>query len=98
MHLGLKTTEIPSIKPIGNQKSLSVIDINANQLVIKSGVFQHLKNLLSVNFDDVTINRIDKEAFKIDNHNSFLNINFFGCKLTNETFQNGSFDGIQNKL
>lgn len=97
LHLGLKTTEIPSIKPIGNQTSLSVIDINANQLVIKSGVLQHLKNLLFVNFDDVTINRIDKEAFKIDNHNSFLNINFFGCKLTNGTFQNGSFDGIQKQ-
>ena len=98
LDIGLNVTEIPtnSIEPIGNQTSLQILYIRAKELTIKSGAFQQLKNINFIEFLGAKINRIEKEAFKLnsDLNDKSFQISFVDCLLTDQSFQNGSFDGI----
>ena len=91
LEIKLNITELPSF----GQK-LEIIDIKANELRIKPGAIKNLKDLKLIRFEGVSIDRIEKDAFKNTNVNNSLTISFTNCKITNGTFQNGSFDGIRH--
>ena len=99
LYIGLNITEIPSdaIVPVsGNQSNLAVVEVTGkyHNLTVKSNAFQHL-NLATITFFKTTIKTIEKDAFKVNSETGFIytDIQFIGCNLTGETFQNGSFDG-----
>ena len=95
LSISLNITEIPT-NFIGRQLDLSVVEIKSNQLIIKSGAFQQLKNLQFLYLQNAKINRIENGAFKT-NYTKLTNplhIMFRNCNLTNQSFQNGSFYGI----
>ena len=100
--IGLNVTEIPEnwIQPINsqNQSKLDVIEIDIEQsLTVKSGAFQNLNNLRVVEISGTQsrINFIEKGAFKLNSKSDKeFRIIFWTVELTNESFQNGSFDGI----
>ena len=96
----LNVTEIPStvIQPINGQSSkIYLLSIHSLQnLTIKSGAFQNLKILERLLFYQTSFQKIQKEAFKLnEEYGAPLNIIFDNCNLTDDTFQNGSFNGIQ---
>lgn len=96
MSINLNITEIPT-DFIGQQLDLSVVEIKSNELIIKSGAFQQLKNLQFLYLQNAKINQIENGAFK-SNYTKLTNplhIIFRNCNLTNGSFQNGSFDGIE---
>ena len=100
LSIGLNITEIPSnaIVPVsGNQSSLFFVGVTGkyHNLTVKSNAFQHLSQLLEIDFHETTIKTIEKDAFKVNSETGFIStdIQFIGCNLTGETFQNGSFDG-----
>lgn len=82
------------------QTNLKNIKINTKELTIKSGAFQYVKSLNSIEFVDTKINRIQWNSFKFEpnNKNHILSIGFSNCNLTNESFQDGSFDGIEKSF
>ena len=63
-------------------------------MIVKSGAFQHLKQLEKLEFLRITIKTIEKEGFKLNSSNDFpiLKIEFSMCNLTGETFENGTFE------
>lgn len=69
-------------------------------MTVKSGAFQHLKQLEKLEFLRVTIKTIEKEGFKLNSSNDFstLKIQFNMCNLTGETFENGTFDGVSKPI
>ena len=69
-------------------------------MTVKSEAFQHLKQLETLEFLEITIKTIEKSAFKFNSSNGFpiLRIQFNTCNLTGETFQNGSFDGVSKPI
>lgn len=104
LQIGLNMTDEQSLNDVlPNQPSyIHGIDIRANQLTIKTGALKYLEDLSSISFNGARINRIERESFKRGIHSNFTSdgmffINFRYCKLSNGTFQSGSFDGIQGK-
>ena len=104
LEINLQTVEIPSnaIIPVGNQTKLKRVSIENRDkvLTIKSGAFQHLNQLHVIEFFYSSIQTIEKEAFKLEStsNSSSIKIGFYWCHLTNETFKNGSFDGITKPI
>ena len=87
--------EIPSSGP----PNLQYLMIGANEFVIKSGIFENLKKLTFIGFYDTIINQIQRNVFKINtNLTNQLSIQFYHCQINNDTFINGSFDGIQRPI
>ena len=79
---------------------IRTIDIKANQLTIKTGAFDALNKVSSISFNGATIDRIERHSFKALNYSAFLSvgafyINFRHCKLGENVFQIGAFDGME---
>lgn len=100
LDLGLNVTEIPTgtFGTSKNKANLNQIRIESKGLTIKSGAFQNLKNLQQIHLYHTEISKIEKEAFKFINTNNLLTIDVSACPLTNQSFQNGSFDGMLRSL
>lgn len=100
LELGLNVTEIPTgtFGTSVNKTDFNRIRIESKGLTIKSGAFQNLKNLQSIRFYHTKIDQIQKEAFKFINTNNLLTVHFTACTLTNQSFQDGSFDGMLRSL
>ena len=104
LEIGLNITEIPSnaIVPVGNQTKLDHLMIieKHHNITVKSNAFQHLSQLVEIDFHETTIKTIEEEAFKLNSESEFnsIIIRFYRCNLTGETFKNGSFDGLSKPI
>ena len=104
LSIGLNITEIPSnaIVPVGNQTKLTFLTIigKYHNITVKSNAFQHLSQLLEIDFHETTIKTIEEEAFKLNSESGLTSIiiQFYKCNLTGETFKNGSFDGLSKPI
>ena len=104
LEIGLNITEIPSnaIVPVGNQTKLDHLMMigKHHNITVKSNAFQHLIQLVEIDFHETTIKTIEEEAFKLNSESEFnsIIIRFYRCNLTGETFKNGSFDGLSKPI
>lgn len=99
--LGLNVSKIPSNAITSNQSQINYLLIEAKHqiLTINSHAFLGLNQLTTITFYDTKFNSIQTETFKLGKKsNEQLKINFIKCSLTGQTFQNNSFDGVQQPL
>lgn len=85
INLNINKISTDFIKPIsGHQSKLTNLNIiSTNKLTIKSNVFQNLNQLKYISFTFITIDLIEKDAFKFINRNqNKLRITFGNCELT----------------
>ena len=96
LKMSLNVTEIPenAFVPITNRSELVLIELKSFQnLTIKSNAFQNLTKIDTFTIYDTTIKSIKKNAFKFPAYK----IVFGDCKLTGDSFEVGSFDGLKPK-
>ena len=79
---------------------IDTIDIKANQLTIKTGAFDALNKVSSVSFNEAKIHSIERHSFKALNYSAFFSVSAFyihfrHCKLKENVFQIGTFDGME---
>ena len=103
LRLSLNIDEIPTnaIEPIdGRQSKIKYLYLESHKnLTIDSGAFQTLNQLTLLSLENSKINRIQNSAFKFNNESKeLLDIYFTDCNFTTNSFQNGSFDGLQRPV
>lgn len=97
--VGLDVDQIPSnaIKPIdGSQSKLKSLILSSERfLTVKSNAIENLVNLQSITIGKTKINKFEKESFKLNGKSDkILIIYFHELTLTGDSFENGTFDGI----
>ena len=95
LDISLNETEIPakSFQPVNSHLNISYLYLKSNQnLTIKSDALQFDK-ISAFKIYDSTIDQIEKSAFKFQSKKVYFG--FENCQLRGESFQNGSFDGLQ---
>ena len=101
LSIDLDVNEIPSNAfQSANQSQLNSIRLTSKQnLIIKSNTFLNLNNLNQVTIESKLISKIEKNAFKFDKElNTTLTVEFSNAILSGDSFENGTFDGIQRPL
>ena len=101
--LGLNVTEIPSNAITSNDQqnsTLKSLSLSSKQnLTIKSNAFNNLDNLNEFQLKHTIINIIEEAAFNFSgNSNKSLDIYIYDVKLSNNSFANGSFEGVERPL
>ena len=103
LSIGLDVSEIPSNAIAQTNQSLEYINFHdgfdsGKNVTIKSGALKSSNKLMSINFFNMNIKRIEREAFKLSNHSKFVDILFSSSNINGDSFESGAFDGIERPV
>lgn len=96
--IGLNANEIPSnaiVSNDGKESQMQSLTIKSKQnLTIRSNAFHNMKHLYEIKFDHTKFAKFEKEAFKFSEKSNLLSLHFYNSSISGDSFENGTFDGI----
>ena len=101
--LGLNVNEIPENAITINQHLFMTVQLTISSrqsLTIQNGAIHSSSSLRAI-FQSTTINKYEKDAISLNMFTAEsikLSVVFYNVSISNEAFQNGSFDGIQRPI
>lgn len=101
----MNVTEIPTNAIASTNESTSQLgnlilsQRNKRNLTIRTRAIQYLKKLDKIHFQFMEIMKLEKETFQFASNNDHrLTINFRESNLKGDSFENGTFDGVQRPV